>query len=188
LTSRKRGFSVLEALATVMLTAAVLALAWPVGQAATHAAFAVGQQATSATDAALARRIFEAVVEGLPAPPSAGSRGPEGSADRLASRIAPSRPIPCDAAGIAEPVEIALARRRGRTQLVCLGPAGNTIEIFDLGPQPASLSYSADGRIWRDRLQAQASGGPLFVRLASADGRYLWIAAASWPPQPAGPR
>lgn len=193
---RKAGFSLIEALIVLIVAGFALMLVFSIGGQAARTGFALGRRALTVADAEVSQDELRGLVGALALPPA--------GADPAAMKLDPfiggphaftadailTRPGLCGPAGPAGRLRIAIDPQPGGDLVTCQARGQIPLVVADLRPRRARFSYSVDGANWRDDWASPPpdprhalAEQPLFVRLASDDGRIEWIdRATSGPP------
>ncbi len=187
----RAGFSLVEALVVLAVTAVLLVLLLQISTGATRAGFRLASRADAAGDRLVGAEALRTLLRGVRLPGRDGPATPfVGDEGGFTAAVTPGRATPCgdEAPGI---VSLRLDGGGGRTRLICVGTGGRTAVLLDLGTGPAAFSYALAGRPWAAELRAEppparpGSAAPaprprLWIRLA-ADPHLEWVEAVDAP-------
>ena len=185
LTTRRRGFSLIEALIVLAVAGAALMLIFSVGLRSTEIAFRLGRRALDVADRQLATDALRGVIRGLTITPTGSpppARGGEvfGDARGFSGPAVLAAATPCAGSGPLGRVTITLVGDGKGDVVTCQADGGPATALVDLRPRRARFSYSDDGLRWRDawRDTPELTAGiqnprerAVYVRLATDDGR-----------------
>lgn len=198
-TTRRGGFSLVEALVVLAVSGMALAIVFSIGTRAGEAGFALGRRALSAADQDLSTGVWRTLIESallVPARLSEPGRAAPivGTSDRIEAEAIMLRATPCAPRGWRGRLVLTLEETdEGGSALVCTGASG-PVTVLDLGPGEARFTFSEDGQAWasaidtgalddRDRLAAPLELRRLFIRLDSPARGSLLAEAASGRPE-----
>ena len=199
----REGFSVLEAIISLAISALALTLVYSIGDHASRMGFSLGRRIIRVSDADLETQTLSAIVAGMSVPtgidPVPGtddmSGNFEGTAKQLTSSAVLQVDTPCARKGDVEKLTLALTGPAEREVLTCQANGGPPKDIVRLDTTAALFSYSRDGRVWvseiavkpgvlfPDELGDPALGRFVYVRLTSTGGRILFLGRA-WSQRP----
>ena len=199
----REGFSVLEAIISLAISALALTLVYSIGDHASQMGFSLGRRIIRTSDADLEIQTLSALVAGMSvptglwrgAPPDDISGHFEGDARALSSYALLAVDTPCAPKGPVEKLTLSVAGQPGKETLVCQASGAAPRVVLRLDNTPAEFSYSRDGQIWvreidvkpgvlfPDELEDPLRGRFVYVRLTSADGRVLFLGRA-WSQRP----
>lgn len=193
--SAKAGFSLIEALAVLMIAGMALTLVFGVGVRATSLGLRLGLRALDAADRTIGVESLRASVRGLVLEPDGASpSGPveaidevvfQGRADGFSGAAVLDAAIPCAAAGPAWRLRVFIERRPDGDRVACQAGRGAAATLLTFPGRRARFAYSTDGRRWSDRWTATRSllaaratvrERRLYVRLDTDDGSTQLIA------------
>lgn len=149
------GFSVLEAVIVLAITAVALSLIFSIGSRASDQGFRLGRRALSASDSQVASDSLRAAINGivLPRPvepqrPGFASTPFHGDATHWSSSVVFDRATPCGPAGPYALVTFSIVHGGRRSALLCDVGDGHPRELVDFGESTPEISYSTDGTSW----------------------------------------
>lgn len=157
-----------------------LAVIFTIGTKAGDTGFGLGRRAMAASDSDIAISDLRSIIRSLALRPPSTFQGDTdvpviGQVDRFEADVVMERANQCGPLGWAGRVLLTIELNGGRRQLVCEA-AGRKTVLIDLGGQPASFSYSRDGRTWSDRYTNAPQDGQEATDLQSET---LWVRLAS---------
>lgn len=157
-----------------------LAVIFTIGTKAGDTGFGLGRRAMAASDSDIAISDLRSLIRSVALrPPS--TFHPEsdiaviGEADRFEADVVMERANQCGPLGWAGRLTLTIELNGGNRQLVCEA-AGRKSVLIDFGAQPASFSYSRDGKAWADGYTNAPQDGQAATQLRSET---VWVRLAS---------
>ncbi len=200
----KQGFTLIEALAVIGITALTLSVMYSVGIQGVVTAFRLGDRAMASADSEIAKLAYRDVMASLVIPPVAVSAEAAeieqdeqfddtfvGTPQEVAGHFIALRDTPCGPAGTAGRITLSFTTDEAQTTLFCQIGEGEPVPIVKFRFPTTGFSYSEDGAAWADEwtvergmpVEAQVlPNGDLrqvFVRLGSEEGSAQFVALAS---------
>jgi prepilin-type N-terminal cleavage/methylation domain-containing protein len=197
----KRGFSILESIIVLAVTALALTVVFSIGAKATDSAFRMGRHALAAADQQVDLESTREVLRAFTVPPADGKErefdGLRAQSDKLYGPAVLWRDTQCAPAGPVAGLTLALVSDEKSTQVTCSLTNGPPIVIGSLPEPGARLQYfarnSADwSPTWApdlasSQLEAEVEAPTrrvLYVRIIDGQGRiYLLERLGSGPPR-----
>jgi type II secretory pathway pseudopilin PulG len=196
----KRGFSILESIIVLALTALALTVVFSIGTKATDAAFRLGRHALAAADQQVDLESTREALRALTLPPADGKErefeGLRAQSDKVYGPAVLSRDTPCGPAGPVASLTLALVSDEKSTQVTCsiadrpavvigaLPEPGATLQYFAVESTDWSPSWAPD--LASSQLLAEIEAPTrrvLYVRILDREGHiYLLERLASGPP------
>ena len=199
----KGGFSVLEAIISLAISALALTLVYSIGDHASQMGFSLGRRILRVSDADLEMQSLSALVAGMSVPtgldtisePNDASANFEGTAKELTSSAVLQVDTPCARKGPVEKLTLALTGPAGNATLVCQANGGPPKVLLRLDDTAPAFSNSRDGQVWVSEIAVKPGvlfpdemGDPtlgrfVYVRMTSTGGDILFVGRA-WSQRP----
>jgi prepilin-type N-terminal cleavage/methylation domain-containing protein len=174
---RQRGFSILESLIVLAITALALTLVYSIGARATDAAFRIGRHALGAADARIDVLSVRAAIDALRVPPADGAEKLDqnfsAQAQSLSGAATFERATPCAGAGPVADLTLTLHQDKGATTLFCSVNPGVQIALGSIGGT-AKLEYSEDLQMWQPNWTPDLAAATLAGEVQSPTRRVLF--------------
>jgi prepilin-type N-terminal cleavage/methylation domain-containing protein len=196
----KRGFSILESIIVLAVTALALTLIYSIGAKATDAAFRLGRHALAASDQQVDLESTREALRAFTIPAADGQErefgGLRAQTDQMSGPAVLWRDTPCGPAGPVAGLTLALVSDQTSTKVTCSIADRSPVVIGTLPGAGAMLQYFAkDATDWSPSwapdigsslLESEVeapSRRVLYVRIVDGHGRvYLLERLASGPP------
>lgn len=165
----KAGFTLLEALATLGISALTLSLMYTVGMRGAFTGFRLGNRAIASADTEIAKAAYREVLAGIVVPPVAVQNQIAeteltdrlddtfiGTSTEVSGHLIAGRDTPCALAGTDARITLTYETDEASTTVFCaidegLGDGlGEPIELMRLRFGNAYFSFSEDGATWVD--------------------------------------
>lgn len=187
------GFSLIEALVVLAITAMTLSLLFSMTGRGVESGFRIGRRALDQADRTLAVETLRTLLQSPRIQPLGILPNPErmamGDQRSFSAIMVLTRPTPCGGRGVSERLRITLEGDDARTQVLC-ARGGEAPRLVLDQPGRLEFSYSPDGVNWSSELADEADGADLdedarirerrlFVRLADHGGSFEIVARSS---------
>jgi prepilin-type N-terminal cleavage/methylation domain-containing protein len=178
--SMKRGFSILESIIVLAITALALTTIYSIGSKATDAAFRLGRRALAAADQQVDTESTREVLRAFSLPPADGREAQlpplDASSAQLEGPAILARNTPCGPAGPAAALALTLTSDQQATRITCSLGGGPPVLIGVIPRAGAVLQYLArDQPGWSSSWAPNLDGGRLLQEVEPPSRRVLYV-------------
>ena len=190
----RAGFSLVEALVVLAITAMTLSLLFSMAGRGVDAGFRIGRSALDQADRSIETETLRSLLESLRLPllgiTEDPAEMPSGTASEFSGLASLTRPTPCGARGVYGRLALEIEIDEGGSTLTCVMNGGEPVVVLT-HPGTLAFSYSENGTEWspvlggtelsavQDEETVTVRERRLFVRLADAAGAFEVIGRAS---------
>lgn len=152
MTTRRPGFSLIEALVVLAVGGMAIAIIFTIGVKAGDTGFSLGRRAMSAAERDIAISDLRASIRSLTVRPGATfdpalDRAMVGEPRRLVAEVVMERATQCAPLGWAGAMTLTIEEADGGTTLFCEA-AGRKVPLLAGNPKDAEFRYSRNGQTW----------------------------------------